>query len=713
MRLLIIFTTTLLFTITSFAQTELTLEDAIMGRAKGLYPERLSNMNWSGDGTSIQFASPDGKYMEVISLDGKIIDKGMTAESIGIGTGIKLDRMPRLKFLDKETFTFSQKGKHYKYNTASATGKLIATTPEGAENVDFDAASGKMAYTMENNLYVMNGTADPIQVTKFENKNIVSGQAIARYEFGIGKGTFWSPNNNLLAFYQKDETEVTDYPILDISTTPGTLKNVKYPMAGQGSESAKVGVYNTKTKKTIYLDVSGPKDQYLTNVGWGPEEKYVYVAVLNRGQDFMQLNKYEAESGKFVKTLFEEKHEKWVEPEKPIYFMEGNKKEFLWMSERDGFMHVYKYTTKGKLKGQITKGRWVVTQILGTSKDGNTLFVKGTDESGLNMYAYAVDMKTGRKTQLSKKDGQHNYILSPNKDYLIDVYSNLETPYVAEVVDMSGKLIQTIRTSKNPLDGHTLGTTELIKVKADDGTTLHGRIMKPSHFDATKKYPVLVYVYGGPHAQMVSNRWLAGAPLWMHYMAEKGYIIFTLDNRGSKNRGFEFENIIHRQLGDVEIKDQLAGVKYLKSLPYVDSDRMAVHGWSYGGFMTTSLMLREPGTFKVGVAGGPVTDWKFYEIMYGERYMDTPSENEAGYAKASLLNKADQLDGDLLLIHGTVDDVVVMQHNLALVQKFVEAGKLIDFMPYPGHPHNVRGKDRIHLMNKVLTYVEEKLRVEN
>ena len=372
-------------------------------------------------------------------------------------------------------------------------------------------------------------------------------------------------------------------------------------------------------------------------------------------------------------------------------------------------MHVYHYDSEGKLLGQITKGDWVVQSILGMDKKGKNLIVQGTDESGLNSFAYAINLKKGEVSRVPTEAGKHSFQLNSDGEQLIDSWSNLKTPSVVDVISTKGKKIENLLTAKNPLKDIKIGSTELVDIKAKDGTVLHARVIKPSDFDAAKKYKVLVYVYGGPHAQMVSNRWLSGAPLWMHYMAEKGYIIFTLDNRGSANRGFNFENVIHRQLGTLEMEDQLAGVNYLKSLPYVDANRMAVHGWSYGGFMTTSLMLRKPGTFQVGVAGGPVTDWKYYEAMYGERYMDRPEENPEGYKTASLMNYVKNLEGKLLLIHGTSDPIVVMQHNFALVKKFVDEGIQMDFFPYPMHPHNVRGKDRVHLMRKVLDYVDEKL----
>ncbi len=542
--------------------------------------------------------------------------------------------------------------------------------------------------------------------------SIVRGQSIARNEFGIYKGTFWSPKGSYLAFYQKNESEVADYPLLDISITPGTLRSIKYPMAGQKSEYAQVGIFNPKNNRITYLRVSGEREQYLTNLAWDPNEKYVYVVIVNRAQNHIKFNQYNVSDGQLVKTFFEEKHDKYVEPENPAWFLPNTPNEFLWMSERDGYMHLYRYNTEGKLLNRVSTGKIVVQEILGLDAKGNAVIFVATDESGLNRYTYKANLKGGgAMIQLTDTQGQHQTQLNSSGTLLIDEYSNLSTPRVIRIIDTEeGKLKGKLIEADNPRKGYKTGITELLTLKADDGTTdLHARLIKPSNFDPAKKYPVLVYVYGGPHAQMVNNSWGAAAPLWMNYQAERGYLVFTLDNRGSANRGFDFESIIHRQLGTIEINDQMQGVAYLKSLPFVDSTRMAVHGWSFGGFMTISLMLRQPQTFKVGVAGGPVTNWAYYEAMYGERYMDTPEENKEGYEKSKLMNYVKNLKGDLMLIHGTIDDVVVMQHSYALIKAFVDAGILVDFFPYPMHPHNVRGKDRVHLMKKVLTYIEEKL----
>lgn len=696
----------------SYAQQplkELTLSDAILKQRSALAPERINNLQWMSTTESLSSISADRSQLIKQSPDGQKSEVIATLTELNAALGLAMKRMPNINWLNVNEFYFNYDKGYYSYNIASRKAAIMLKVPSLAANVDFNAANKMAAFTIDNNLYIASETEKQKTVFSSDDSNIVTGQAIARYEFGISKGTFWSPQGNLIAYYQKDETDVADYPILDISTTPGSLRNVKYPMTGQKSEYGKVGVYNTATNKNIFLDVSGPKDQYLTNLSWSPDESSVYIAVVNRDQNHMWLNEYNAETGKFVKTLFEETHPKYVEPENPMWFLPENPAEFLWLSERGGFMHVYHYNKDGKLLRQITKGDWVVTDILGLSLSGKKLIVAGTDESGLNKFAYSINMKNGKRKQLSKKSGVHRYQIDSKGVNLIDQYSSLKTPLVVDIINSRGKKVSNLLASTDPLTEYQIGKTELIELQTKDGTPLHARLIKPSNFDSRKKYPVLVYVYGGPHAQMVSNRRLAGAPLWMHYMAQKGYLIFTLDGRGSSNRGFNFENVIHRNLGNFEVKDQMTGVDYLKSLSYVDADRLAVHGWSYGGYMTTTMMLKTPDVFKAGVAGGPVTDWKYYEAMYGERYMDRPEENPEGYKQASLLNHVKGLKGDLLLIHGTADDIVLMQHNMALVQKFVEEGIQIDFFPYPMHPHNVRGKDRIHLMEKVLGYVEEKL----
>ena len=501
---------------------------------------------------------------------------------------------------------------------------------------------------------------------------------------------------------------MAEYPIVDISTYPASVNNIKYPMAGQKSELAKIGIYNVKTNQTSYLNIDTQDEHFLTSLSWTPDEKYVFVGELNRGQNHLQFNRYDVATGNKMNTIFEEKNDKWVEPEQAAVFIPNSTTEFLYASERDGFMNLYKYNTSGKLIKQLTKFDFPITKILGFDKKGQNVFVAATGKDGRNLHFFKINLKSGKHIQITKKNGTHSVQLSSDGTYLLDNFTSLTVPREIDIIEVKTRKVNTVFKADNPLAAYKIGVTGFVTLKSKDGFDLYGRMIKPADFDSTKKYPVLVYVYGGPMVQLITNRWLAGASMWMHWLAnQKDYIVFTLDNRGTSNRGFAFESVIHRTSGDAAMEDQLLGVDYLKTLSFIDEKRMAVKGWSYGGYMTTSLMLRHPGVFNVGACGGPVTDWKYYEIMYGERYMDTPQENPEGYAKARVGSHLENLEGKLLVIHGSVDPVVVPQHSMTLLKEAVEKGVQIDFFTYPMHEHNVRGKDRVHLIRKMLDYIVE------
>lgn len=701
----ILFATALLFIgFQSIAQRqELTLEQSTSG-FRALLPESLLDFQWMKDSECYTHLSSDFQYLVKGTVKGEKMDTLLSTSEFNEIAEAELFAIYGVEWVADSRFRISNRGNFYEFDISDNTARTLVQLPGEAENADQCSATGDVAYTVDNNVGIKSVNGMTYAVTEIEDKNIVSGQAIARSEFGITKGLFWSPDGSRLAFYQKDESSVDDYPLLDNSTTPGTLKNIKYPMAGQGSEKARVGIFDLKSKKLVYFETQRGDENYLTNVSWTPDSKYVLVAEVNRNQDHMWLNVFNAESGEFVKTLLEETSETWVEPEHPAYFPQEDSYNFVWISEKSGFNNLYYYDFDGKLINQLTDHDFVVKDIL-DFVDGR-LYYQTTGEKPIESHVYSVDLK-GKVKILTRASGSHTVDISPNRQYFHDNFSSQTVANNHCIIDARGKIVSVKLESEDKMDYFKVGSIELGTLEAKDGSKLYTRMIKPSDFDPKKKYPVLVYVYGGPHAQLVTDSWLTGASGWMFWMAEQGYIIYTVDNRGSANRGKAFESQIHRQLGTVEIEDQMTGVEYLKSLPYVDANRLAVHGWSFGGFMTTSLMLREAGTFNVGVAGGPVTDWKYYEIMYGERYMDRPEQNLGGYEKASLFTHADKLEGDLLLIHGTVDDVVVMQHSFSLVQKFVELGIQMDFFPYPMHKHNVGGKDRDHLMRKVLEYVIE------
>ncbi|MBS1635549.1 MAG: S9 family peptidase [Bacteroidetes bacterium] len=587
------------------------------------------------------------------------------------------------------------------------SGRGVSKSGE-LENEDKASVTEYLAYTQDNNLYVKKGDAIA-QVTTDGSYELVYGKSVHREEFGISKGTFWSPKGNMLAFYRMDQSDVTDYPVIDWSVKPAKNKNIKYPMAGGKSHYVTVGVYNVGTDKTTYIKTEGPKEQYLTNIAWSPDEKYIFIAILNREQNHMYLNQYDAATGAFVKTLFEEQDEKYVEPLHPVLFLKNNPAQFIWQSRRDGYNHLYLYGMDGKLVKQLTKGTWEVKDVNGFDEKGDRVFFHANEQSPVNQDFYSVTIKSGELKRLTYGNGYHTAILDEKGNYFIDSYTSCYTPREYNIINTTSKKAVNIFKAENPIKDYKLGKWSLFTIKNADGTDLWCRLFKPTNFDSTKKYPVLVYLYNGPHSQLVTNSWMAGGEVWYQYMAEKGFIVFTLDGRGTSFRGKAFEQATHRHLGDKEMEDQLKGVDYLKSLPYVDANRIGVHGWSFGGFMTTSLMTRHPGVYKVGVAGGPVIDWSYYEIMYTERYMDSPLENKEGYDKNNLLNYTDKLKGKFLMIHGAQDDVVVWQHSMMYQKKAVDKGIQMDYYVYPGHFHNVIGKDRAHLMEKITNYFIENL----
>ena len=697
---------TLCFANTKAQQKELTLKDAVMEQFGKFYPEHVQGFQWV-PGTNFYTYLENGTTLKKASAENKSEGENLSIAEVNKALNGNLKRFSGMTWKNDEAFYLVDGNSYYLYNFKQKSGKLLLKVDDSAENTTLQNETGNVAYTVANNLYIQKTDGTTVAVTNNTDTNIVSGQAIARSEFGITNGIFWSPKGNLLAFYQKDETEVADYPLLNINPTPGELTSIKYPMAGQKSEKPKVGIYNLNTKQTVFISPTGNIDDYLTNLSWTPDEKNVVIAALNRDQNDMKLQLFDASNGKLVRTILEEKNDKWTEPEHPAYFYSDSSEDFIWMSEKDGFMNLYQCNTSKGIVKQLTNNKWVAEEIVGSNAKGTEVYFTGTGESPLDTKLYSVTISKGKQTCLTETSGTHNVSISADGNYIFDQYSNHETPNVSQLLDNKGKTIQTFVKAENPMSDYKIGTTEIGKLKSHDGFDLYTRLIKPSNFDPNRKYPVLVYVYGGPHAQLITNSWNDGASLWMKWMAEQGYLVFTLDGRGSANRGFAFESVIHRNVGTEELKDQLVGVDYLKSLPYVDADRLAIHGWSFGGFMTVSMMLRNPGVFTTAVAGGPVTDWKYYEVMYGERYMDTPQQNPSGYETASLLNKTQNLQGKLMTIHGSIDPVVVMQHNLSLIKSFVENEKQMDFFVYPMHEHNVRGKDRVHLMTKVLDYVLE------
>lgn len=692
---------------TALAQTQkFTMAEAVNGLRSNLAVKNISQFSWSEDGKSYIHAVKGGYLVTDLKTNKK--DTLISLYQLNKNfADKKLKSLPPVKFVTNSNVYFTANNQMYWAEKSGSDWKVKRTSglDENAANVKMLADNQTLVYTVKNNLFI-NKNGKTTAITNESNENIISGQAVHRNEFGIEGGIFPSPNSENIAFYRMDQTMVADYPIIDWSVTPAENHNIKYPMAGKTSHEVTLGIYNIKNQKTTFLKIEGEKDQYLTAVTWSPDSKYIFVGVLNRGQNHLKMNQYDAATGNFVKTLFEETSDKYVEPQHPLIFFPNSNTDFIWQSQRTGYNHLFHYSLEKGLIAQITKGNWLVTDILGFNEKKKDIYYVSTQESPLERHIYRINWNTFKTQKLDSAEGMHSAILSSDGNYLYDTYSNANTPRVANIINTSNLKSVNLLKSENPLQNYQRPEIKNVTLKADDGTLLYGKIILPTNFDPNKKYPTIVYLYNGPHLQLVTNSFPASGNLWYEYMAQNGYIIFTMDGRGSSNRGLKFEQAVFRNLGTTEMKDQMQGVKYLQSLPYVDSERMGIHGWSFGGFMTTSFMLRQPDVFKVGVAGGPVIDWSMYEIMYGERYMDTPQENPQGYATANLLDKVQNLKGKLLMIHGAQDDVVVWQHSVKFIKSAVDNGVQVDYFVYPGHPHNVIGKDRVHLMQKVTDYFD-------
>ena len=633
---------------------------------------------------------------------------------------------------DNTSYMWMQDGKYY---TQSILGKGRFSEPEAVSLEQNRPAArpmrggahplGYRAVSRDGSLYlVKDGAETPIAVS--EGPGIVYGESVSRNEMGIGEGWYWSDSGKKLAFYRKDESRVTLFPLLDITTRTGTLREIRYPMNGMDSELISLGVYDTETGKTVYMDVTDfSEERYLTNISWSPDDRYIFIQVVDRAQHHVRLNQYSAATGAFIRTLLTEENEAWVEPEDHIHFLKGRTDLFLYRTDnRDGYRNLYLVDTLGTVR-RLTA---VDADVAYVTNNGTSVFYTSAEVSPVENHLYRIDLqipavktrqpssvvlektKFGRPVALTPERGWHSVSMNADNTWFLDSYTSFNVPSVVKVRSTDGKYTRTLVETPDPLAGYASCEVDFGTVRSADGRfDNYYRLFKPLNFDPSKKYPVIVYVYGGPHSQMVQDRWLGGVRMWEMVMAQKGYLVYVQDNRGTSNRGAAFEKAINRRCGQEEMADQMECIKMLKSLPYVDADRIGVHGWSYGGFMTTTLITNHPETFKVGVAGGPVIDWKWYEVMYGERYMDNPETNPEGFELTSLINKAKDLKGKLLICQGALDNTCVWEHSLSFVQACIAAGVQVDYFPYPLDEHNMRGRNQLHLMEKVTAYFEDYL----
>jgi len=714
---------------TSAQEKLFTLEDLNFG-GRNFHNLRPQNMflTWWGEQLMYQDVEEGG----TIDLKGKQ-KKLFTLEDIG-GAEIRTAQYASYPYPAETLVLLKGKSQRLLYDWKKKQ-TVWQQDCSGEQNSHWNSQSRAVAYTKDHQLYVRNANNEEKQLTTDGSREIVYGEAVHRHEFGITEGLFWSPDGQRLAFYRMDQSMVTDYPQVNIYPRVAEYEPDKYPMAGMKAHVVTVGVYDLTTDKIVYLETPAPAEGldkicYFTNIAWSPDSKQVFMFELNRDQNDCLLKSYDALTGHYLKTLYREQSSKYVEPQQPILFLPWDASLFIMQSQKDGYNHLYLYNTQGQEQAQLTKGEWVVLDVLGFNTKTKSVIIASNEQHPLQRNLYAVDVKTGKRTLLDNGEGVHRAKLSAGGSMLYDKWTSPSIPQNIDAINTANAKSIRLLTAEDPWKdyqqpGYLSGSIKA----ADDVTDLYYRMVVPKELynqlatDESnnktpllsgevggKRYPTIVYVYGGPHAHNVEASWHWYSRTWETYMAQKGYVLFILDNRGSENRGRDFEQATFRQLGQIEMQDQMKGVEFLKSLPYVDTNRMGIHGWSFGGFMTISLMLNYPDVFKVGVAGGPVIDWKWYEVMYGERYMDTPQQNPEGYEKTSLINKAGNLKGKLQIITGYNDNTVVPQHCLSFLDACVKAGTQPDFFAYPGEEHNMRGHASVHLHERITQYFEDYLK---
>lgn len=708
MKLLFLTLLAVLYSVASPAQDKvLTMEEAVLGYH--LRPQNLTSLQWRAETHQVSWI--ENNNLLAFDADNQTQETLLSLEELNQIMGTSLKRWPTMGWKDAETIKVMLYIEGVRHEINVKTKKIVSTLhrPQGAQNLTSNGGD-LFAFTRANNLFYMDGNGNEFQVTFDSDPNFVNGQTVSRNEFGIMGGIFWSPDGKELAFYRKDESQVKTFPLLDINSRTGELFEIKYPMAGMKSEQVSLGVYDVASGKTVWMKVDDfGREQYLTNIAWDSSSKKIYIQVLNREQKHMRLNQYDASTGEWEKTLLEEKNDKYVEPLLPVIPSKRETDKLIYRTNnRDGYFNLYLVSTD---KGTVERMTKVEADVQFVAQNSRYLYYTSAEVSPVENHLFRLDLKTGRKMRLTQGEGWHRVLMSKDCRYFLDNYSNVRLPRVINLTDNNGRTLKELLRAEDPSKDYNYGEITLGSVRSADGLyDNYYRLIKPSNFDPQKKYPTIVYVYGGPHSQLVLNTWQAELRRWEMYMAQHGYVVFVMDNRGTQNRGLAFEQAIHGQCGQCEMADQMEGVKFLQSLPYVDQKRIGVHGWSYGGFMTISLLTNYPDIFKVAVAGGPVIDWRWYEVMYGERYMDSPHRNQEGYDKVSLMNKAKDLKGKLLICQGAVDNTVVWQHSLSFIRQCIVNQVQVDYFPYPCAQHNVMGKDRIHLMQKVTDYFEDYLK---
>ncbi|HXM96710.1 MAG TPA: DPP IV N-terminal domain-containing protein [Candidatus Dormibacteraeota bacterium] len=598
------------------------------------------------------------------------------------------------------------------FDLKKQSARILANSTSPIADPKISPDGRYVSFVREHNLWLVS-VADGKEraLTQGGSEEIRKGELDWVYPEELDNKTayWWAPDSSAIAYFEMDERKVSQYPLVDFTSYGGAAEMERYPPAGGANPVVAVKVASVNGGEPRVMDTGGEADVYIPRVNWLPDSKHVAIQRLNRAQTVMEILLADANSGK-SRVMLSEKDEYWINISDDLHFLHDSKR-FLWSSERSGYRHLYIYDLKGQQLAQLTKGEWEVSSLDAVDEGKGMVYFTSTEKSPVERHLYRVGLDGSRFTRITRDAGTHAANMAPNAAAFVDMYSNSAIPPRQDLFRADGSHTATINENKvAELASFHLSPVEFLSVKTRDGIPLHAMMIKPPDFNPQRKYPVIVFTYGGPHAQVVKDAWGGATFLWHQLMAQKGFLIFSVDNRGSAGRGHLFEEPIRFHLGAQELSDQRDGAAYLKSLPFVDGKRIGIWGWSYGGFMTLRAMFEGAEDFKAGFAGGPVTDWHYYDTIYTERYMGLLPANEEKYREASLIKKAAHLKGELLIAHGTGDDNVHFANTLAVMNEFIEAGKYVEVLPFPGRGHGVTDLvARRVLMQRVAQFFKDNL----
>jgi dipeptidyl-peptidase-4 len=608
----------------------------------------------------------------------------------------------------KRIWRHSRQSKVYVLDRKTGEMKSLAEKNSRVQNPKFSADGNMVGYTLDNNLYVVDLISGVSKaLTTDGNADILNGifDWVYEEEFGTADAWKWSPDGKKIAFWRSDQTHIKSFNyLLDQLPLYNEVHMVKYPKVGTKNSIVKIGVVNVNDGSTTWMDIGDEEDIYIPRIKWTKDPNLLSITRLNRKQNKMELLLADVTTGK-TNLVVTDKSEAWIDVTDDLYFLK-NKNRFIWTSEKSGFRHIYLYNFDGTELKQLTSGRWEVSKIVKLDNKNGWVFFEGKKESPLENHIYRVKLDGSKLEKISIEPGWHNAKLSKEFKYYLDFYSDIYTPPQVNLYKSDGKTIRVVDASTiSGLSDYKLNYPEFLSVKTTDGVELNASIIKPADFDPNRKYPVIVYGYGGPGSQRVTNSWQGDRGLWHQMMAGKGFVIFSIDNRGTGGRGADFKHLAYEDISKWVVRDQIEGAKYLASLPYVDASRIGVWGWSGGGYLTCNLLTRGADYFKTGVAVAPVSDFKNYDTIWTERYMGLLGENSEGYENANVLKYAHLLKGKLMLVHGSGDDNVHMQNSIQLAEKLIELNIPVDLMIYPNKDHRIFGRNnQNHLFNKMTEY---------